>query len=135
LQAEILKDRDARHTEQISATAQVTAIESERDDLLKKLIELEEHKQAIMQQYELEKTELLKQVEAKDTLIESKVKEIKEKDEQIKVLQPEAISCEVDVDTDTGMSNLLDRALAETGIDPDVTIFELFEPELEFIFE
>jgi len=74
-------------------------------------------------------------VEAKDTMIESKVKEIKEKDEQIQVLQPEAISCEVDVDTDTGMSNLLDRALAETGIDPDVTIFELFEPELEFIFE
>jgi len=132
----LIEEREARHDQQMAATAQVKAMETERDQLLAKVIQLEEERQRVMEKYEKEKAELLQQVEAKDNLIEDKVKEIQEKEEKLKAAQPEEIECEAD--PEIGMSNVLDRAIAESGIvldSPDITVFEFTEPDIEFIFE
>jgi len=132
----LIEEREARHDQHMAATAQVKAMETERDQLLAKVIQLEEERQRVLEKFEKEKAELLQQVEAKDNLIEDKVKEIQEKEEKLKAAQPEEIECEAD--PEIGMSNVLDRAIAESGIvldSPDITVFEFTEPDIEFIFE
>lgn len=116
-------------------------MERQRDHLLNRILELDAERQKVMLDFQNEKAALITavfnkddQIEADKKLIESQKQALAAKEAELAAALPEVVTVEPEVDP--GMSHLIEQALAESGIlFDDIPVYELTEPDIEFIFE
>lgn len=127
---ELIRARLERHESEMKAKAKVTELEEERDELLKRIVEIDEQKERLVKVLEKEKFQLMATVLAKDEMIEEKQRQLDEElkarkaaEKELKAsLEPERFEMNVDPKDVPDDEELVPAGQVDVGPLMDVTV-------------